>query len=71
MGRLNHERHIHYRYSPLVQEYWSYQTEEFKQICDDVGKEYGYTGINIFYIVTIIKAIQSVGYTIEAFKKKY
>lgn len=49
MGRIAHERHIHFYYTPAFLEHWAKQTPEFKQLCEDTGRNDGYTGINVFY----------------------
>ena len=50
MGRINHERHIHFYYHPLFIQHWNEQNETFKNICRDLGEPYGYSGMNVFYI---------------------
>lgn len=48
MGRTAFERLIHISYSQNTIDYWQTQPEEFKTRCDNIGKPFGYTGINVF-----------------------
>lgn len=50
MARVTLEKKIHFYYDEIIVELWNQQTEEFKQICEDVGRPKGYTGINTFVL---------------------
>ena len=50
MGRVEHERHVHFNYFPELVDHYKEQTEEFKEVCNTIGREYGYSGLDIFYI---------------------
>ncbi len=50
MGRLANERHVHFIYFPDFIAHWNEQPAELKQLCNDIGEPYGYTGINVFYV---------------------
>lgn len=49
MGRISHDRTLHFDYWPLFIEHWRGLSPEFKQLCEDIGKPYGYSGMNVFY----------------------
>ena len=49
MGRINNERKVHFFYGPKFIEHWNNQSEEFRELCNKIGKENGYSGQNIFY----------------------
>ena len=50
MGRINNDRKIHFNYTPDFLYYWSLQTQELKDKCDEIGKPYGYSAMNVFYM---------------------
>jgi len=49
MGRTAAERHIHFNYTKEFIEVWKAQNQTMKDLCEEVGKPYGYTGQNVFY----------------------
>ena len=53
MAKGSNDRHIHFNYFPEFIEHWEQQPQEMKTLCDSLGKEHGYTGINVFYILFI------------------
>ena len=49
MGRVNFERHIHFVYTKKFVAHYKKQTQDFKNKCDEIGKPFGYSGMNVFY----------------------
>lgn len=71
MGRNNNERKHHTFYPAILLSIWDDQTPEFKQKCYDIGKEKGYTGINVFYYFLYQYSMTTASsYDYKEFKKK-
>jgi len=49
MGRVTGERKIHFHYTPEFIAHWNEQSQDFKDLCNELGRLHGYTGHNIFY----------------------
>lgn len=58
MAKLSLERKIHFDYSPPFVAYWNYQSQEFKNLCDELGRPYGYSGMNVFYCYLFQKCFE-------------
>lgn len=58
MGRIGFERHVHFNYDPKFIEFWEDQSDTFKNQLEAWGEPYGYTGINIFYIMAWVWSVQ-------------
>lgn len=71
MGRINHERNLEFKYKPEIVEAYQAQTEVFKNMCEEIGKEKGYTGINVFYVFLKLYYFEFItGIQFIAFEKK-
>jgi len=48
MARIAGDRHIRWKFHKVLVDYYKLQPPEFKALCRDVGRPYGYTGHNVF-----------------------
>ena len=49
MVKVAFERNIHFKYSPEFITHWNEQSQEMKDYCDNLGQQYGYSAMNVFY----------------------
>jgi len=71
MGKLNHNRVISIEYPKAMVELYELQTKTFKRLCNTYGREYGISGMNIFYFFCMWKITKdNTGYEWERPKHK-
>lgn len=61
MTTRSFDRHIHINYRPEFVEIWNDAPQEIKNICENMGEPYGYSGQNVFYFVMLLYACHSLG----------
>ncbi len=50
MGKLAIEGQVPFLYTAEFIEHFKNQPNEMKTLCNDIGKDYGYSAMNVFYI---------------------
>lgn len=66
MGKIKHDRKIHYDYDPELIALYNGLPEHTKSEMRAYGKPYGYSGLNIFFISFFMWGMkQYLGYTFE------
>ena len=69
MGKISHDRHIHFPYFPEFIEHWKIQPPELKAKCREIGQPYGYSGMNVFFIWFLLYfSHNTAGITFKEFK---
>ena len=69
MGKLRHDRIIQIKYPPAMVKLYNIQTDTFKNLCDEMGKPHGVSGMNIFYFFCLWRRTkEATGYEWENFK---
>lgn len=58
MGKIEHDRNIHFEYTKEFIEFWKSQTREYKDTLDEGARPYGYSGMEIFFILFWIKIVE-------------
>jgi len=51
MGRLAFERHIHFKYTKAFVNYYRTIPQEMKNTADAIGRPYGYSAMNVLFLV--------------------
>lgn len=54
MGKISHDRHIHFNYDENFMILWNMQSDTFKNKCEELGEPYGYSPQNVFYSFLIM-----------------
>ena len=49
MAKKNHSDKIHVYYTQDFIDHWNEQPQAFKDKCNELGQDHGYSGQNIFY----------------------
>lgn len=71
MGKIRIERNVGIKYDQNLVDYWNIQNETFKNKCIEIGKPYGYSGMNVFYFFLLQYAMESkVGLDYKEFETK-
>lgn len=66
------ERRITIYYQLDFVELWRDQVDEFKSICESIGRPYGYSGMNVFYFFLCVYFLVIYGgMTLRPFWKKF
>lgn len=55
MGKTQFDRNVHFKYTPEFIEFWRSQTQSYRDTLDKAARPYGYSGMEIFYILMWIK----------------
>ena len=61
MGRINHDRHLNFDYNQEFIDLYNDQPEELKAKLDEWGIEFGYTAMNVFYILCWLYMVKYFG----------
>ena len=71
MGRIEHDRVVRFQYYDGLLAYYNSQCQEFKDICNQVGQQAGYTGLNAFFFFLILNHMERESpFKFEEWKKK-
>lgn len=61
MGKIDIEGHITISYMDIVVDLWRQQTPELKDILDEIGRPFGYSGMNVLYYYVLLRIINHLG----------
>lgn len=67
MGKIAQPRNKHVNYIVPLTKLWRLQTDTFQEKCREVGKPYGYSGMNVFYFYLLYLYMNKKGYLYEGY----
>lgn len=58
MGKTKHDRHIHFHYTDKFVAFYKEQPQEYKDKWDEAGRPFGYTAMNMCYVIMRIACVK-------------